>query len=217
MLVLLLAPQGAATAGLDVTAAIDAVIPALNASSPADLVYWTESELYEWADEAAKRLAGLVGGFVERDTSIALVIGTAVYALPARHLSTIHAGLDGESLRPSTVQEIEALDGTWPETAGDPARWIADSDGLGRIRVYPSPASSGAALEIVFHRFPATVEASAAVILAPSCLREYFTFAVLGEARGKESKMAMPDVAGWARSMTGLYEEVCRQYWGEAL
>lgn len=215
MLVLLLAPQGAAVTGLDLTAAVDAVMPALNAASPEELVYWTEDELYEWADEAAKRLARFAGGFVERDTATAVVGGTAVYAVPARHVSTIHAGIDGRALRAASVQEIEAGDTTWPETAGSPVRWIADGEGTEKLRLYPKPTAGGA-LELVFHRY-ANVQKGAAIVLAPGCLREYFTFAVLAEARGKESKMAMPDIAQWARGMAGLYEEVCRQYWGEAV
>jgi hypothetical protein len=69
---------------------------------------------------------------------------------------------------------------------------------------------------LIFHRYPAEITAAAAVIQAPACVREYFTFAVLGEARGMESKAAMPEVAVWCAGMTALMENVFREYWGSA-
>ena len=218
MLLIFSSGQGAAVTGLNLAGAIADLYPALNASGTADLVFWTEAELYEWADEAAKRLARVQGGFVERDSSTTLVVGTHTYTLPARHLSTIHVSLGTRSLRPATVQELEAKDNAWVETAhATVSHWLGDAAGTESARLYPKPAAGAAgAVAVVFHRHPSAVEVGSAVVKAPLCLRDYWAFHVLGEARGREGKAAMPEVSEWCREMTALYERVCREYWGGA-
>lgn len=85
-------PPASPTGGIDFRDILAELYPHLNASGSGDLVYWTEAELYEWADEAAKRLARKFGGFVVRDGT-ALVASQAIYNQPARHISTIHASI----------------------------------------------------------------------------------------------------------------------------
>lgn len=218
MLLIFSSGQGAAPTGLNLAGAIADLYPALNASGAADLVFWTEADLYEWADEAAKRLARVQGGFVDWDDSITVAEGVPTYNLAAGHLSTIHVSLDGRTLRPATVQELEARDGTWVETESDTVtRWLQDGEGTERIRLWPTPgAAAGVDLLLIEHRLPETITAEAAVVQAPLCLRDYWPFYVLGEARGKEGKAAMPEVAEWCGEMTQLYERVCREYWGGA-
>ena len=56
--------------------------------------YWvTPTELYQWADEAIKKLAYKVGLFVVWDASIRINPGTAIYNLPANHVFTVFAAL----------------------------------------------------------------------------------------------------------------------------
>lgn len=218
MLLLLLAPQGSPSTGVNLSSVIGSVLASLNAGSVAELVFWSEGELYQFADDGAKRLARLQGGFVERDNSTAIVVGTPSYALPARHLSTIHVSVDDLALRESNVQEVEALDDDWLDTASPTLeRWLQDLAGLDSIRLYPTPdtGASGQLAEI-FHRYPVEVTVIASTVTAPRCLQGYWWFHVVAEARGRESKAAMPDVAQWARGMTALYEATCREYWGGA-
>lgn len=217
-LLLLFGGGAAAAAGLNLQPVLDDLLPLLQAEDYSGLVYWTESELYQLTDEAAKRLARAVGCFVERDASTALVVGTAAYAMPARHLSTLHLSLGSMALRARTANELEALDGAWVETASATiAAWIQDQIGTEQYRLYPTPASGASGnLALIFHRYPAEITVSAAVIQAPACIREYFTFAVLGEARGMESKAAMPEVADWCGSMVAMMEQVFGEYWGRA-
>lgn len=218
MLLLFGSGQGAAAPGLNLTPMLIDLLPLLHAEDYSALVYWSEGEMYQLTDEAAKRLARSMGGFVERDASTALVVGTSSYAMPARHLSTLHLSLGSLALRARSANELEALDGTWVETASATiAAWVQDQIGTETFRVYPTPASGASGnCALIFHRYPAEVTVSAAVIQAPVCVREYFTFAVLGEARGMESKAAMPEVAAWCVEMTKLLENVFRGYWGGA-
>src|SRR6185295_15842823 len=180
-----------------------------------DLIFWTFSELYEWSDEAAKRLARNTGGFVDRDATTTLSDSVPVYAMPARHVSTIHVSAGSTALKESTVDELEALDNDWPSTAADnPKRFLQDGD---ELRVYPQPNGATAGnLGHVFHRFPVTITSDASIAKVPVALRDYFTFYALAEARGKESKGAMPEVAQYARGMVELLEQVAREFWGGA-
>jgi len=217
LLLLFRSGWGTTSAGLNLAAALNDLLPPLQSASFAESVFWTEAELYAFADEGAKRLARVAGGFVERDATTTLVVGTAGYALPARHLSTLHMSLGSAALLPRTPEELESLDSDWPNTASETVgAWVNDP-GVESFRVYPKPSGAAAgALAGILHRYPVEVTASAAVIQAPVCLREYWFFHVMGEARGKESKAAMPEVAAWCRRMTAFLEGVSREYWGGA-
>lgn len=218
-MILLFFTGGVAAAGIDFAELLADLYPALNAGAAGELVWWTEAELYEHADEAAKELARGYGVFVERDDSTGVLAGTAVYELPARHLSTIHAALSGRALCPLTVQELEALDALWPETdatADEPVSgFLGDSDGTERIRLYGIPDATGT-LSLVFHRFPAAVNSGNYLLAAPPCLAPYFAWRVLAAARRKDSKARMPEVAEHFAARAELVEQVIEQYWGTA-
>src|SRR5207249_3191346 len=101
--------------------------PPLNATSEADAVYWTEAELYEWIDEAVKRLAQR-GYFVVYDTSLTTATGTKNYTLPTGHVGTIQADIAGRLLRARNVQELEAFDSAWPAAAtSTPLAFVLDT------------------------------------------------------------------------------------------
>lgn len=218
MLLILLGGQGAAASGLNLIPMLRDLLPLLQAEDFAALSFWNEGELYQLTDEAAKRLARSMGGFVERDAATALVVGTSEYALPARHVSTLHLSLGSTALRARTAGELEGLDPAWVDVASATvAAWIQDQVGTETLRVFPTPAAGASGnLAVIFHRYPVEITVSTAVIQAPACVREYFTFAVLGEARGMESKAAMPEVAAWCEEMATLLEQVFRGYWGNA-
>lgn len=223
MLLLIFAPQPAAPSAeyVNFAAVLGDLYPRLNATSQADAVYWTDAEIYQWFDEATQRLARSAGVFVTRDTSITVTTGDGSYDLPADQISTIQMDLAGVVLRPRTVEELEALDADWVATMGppSPSAFVQNVLGLGVVAIYPAPGSAdnGNTLGMVIHVAPATVSASNALLLCPSVLQDYFGFYALAEARAKESKGAMPEVADWLRSVTGLYEQAIEGYWGEAM
>jgi hypothetical protein len=218
MLVLLL-PQGPALAGVDADQVIAELLPAFGASSLSDLTWASQTELYQWADEALKRLSHRAGVFVERDTTTNVTAPDGSYPVPAAHIDTIHVALltfnpaAALSLRATTVEELAALDATWPLTSGAVERFSMDQGPEGFITIYRLPLVSGN-LAWIFHKFPTAIQAGQTAIAAPSPIGDYLAYAMLGEARRKESEAAMPEVADHCDQMMALMEEVVTAYWG---
>src|SRR6185312_7105688 len=111
--------------------------------------HWvTTTELYQFADDAGKRLSLAAGAFPVLDSSTAVSAGTAAYSLPATHVFTVMAwlvytgGAPPQILRPATQQQLEALDGNWPTTSGDPTRISLDAGGVGSATLYPNPITN---------------------------------------------------------------------------
>jgi len=219
--------QGETVAELDVAEVVAELGPALNAQSLAALTVATEAELYEWADEHAQRLARKIGCFVERSGSLTIAAGSSTVNKPARHLSTLHFSRDHDGagdLRPleaTSTAELEALDLDWEtrvadEDAGEfPKRFTEDQQPAGVVRVHPAPESETTAA-IVYHQYPAAIAAGSPAIQAPRILGDYLFWAMLGEARRRESDEAMPEVAAFSEQMVELYEQVFERYWGQA-
>lgn len=210
-------PQGAQTqvGNVNLSTAIGALWPSLNAAGPGDAIFWTEAQLYQWMDEAAKRLARKSGGFVRRYTGLSAASSTANYALPSDHVVTLQADLAGTVLKARNVQEMEALDAAWTTTTGTPKAFLEDTQGVGQLTLAPIPVATGTIG--LFERYtPATVTVSNAILEVPSCLQEYFTFYALAEARGtKETNASMPEVSQWLRGLCGQMEQVVASYWGD--
>ena len=173
----------------------------------------TPAELFAFADEAAKRLAYQCGLFLTYDTSITVTPGTAVWALPATHVFTLAAWLGAQALRLTTVRELAALDGNWPTTTGATNRASLDAGSVGTITLYPIPGSGGT-LAQVCQEYPAQIVAGASVILLPTVLQDYFSYAMLAGARGKESDMWMPEMAEHYKQRLALYDQVIEHLWG---
>lgn len=190
----------------------------LNATDAATAIWWTEAELYRYLDEAAKRLARIAGVFLERDTSVALVAATHTYALPARHVETAMAAAGGRSLDSWSVEEAEAYSSTWVIDAAPladplPTRYLANAEGVEKIRLYPIPGTGVAGnLEVVFAATPPTIAVGLSNVQCAEVLREYFFLAALGEARGREGKGAMPEVAAWCRQMAEVLASAIAGY-----
>jgi len=219
LLLIFAPPIGAAQPELiDLSQALADVIPQLNAGGPNDLIFWTTDELYQYFDEASQRMARTCGVFAVHDTSLTSVVSQGAYTLPIDQVSTIQVDLGGNVLRARTVQELEAFDANWPATQGPPTAFVQDTQGVTQIVLYPAPDSnnSGKTIGLVIHVVPGTINFSLRFLSAPQCVREYFTFHAIGEARAKETKMQMQEVAGWMRQLTGWMEQVIEGYWGEA-
>lgn len=190
----------------------------LNATDATTAIWWTEAELYRYLDEAAKRLARIAGVFVERDASAALVAATHTYALPARAVEVAMAAAGGRALAPWSVEEAEAYSSTWVVDAAPladplPSRYLANAEGLDKVRLYPIPGVGVAGnFEVVFSGTPPTIAVGSSNIQCPEVLREYFFLAALGEARGREGKGAMPEVAAWCRQMAKVLASAIEGY-----
>ncbi len=218
MLLLFIVPQPAPAQPGFVNAAqvVGDLWAPLNARGPADAVFWTEAELYEWIDEAVKRFARKHAAFVVYDQTVIAATNTADYNLPAAHVLTFQADLNGRYLRSRNVQEMDALDSTWPTAAADtPRAFLEDTKGLTRISLYPPPAIAynGQAVGLVMAELPAAITAAAAILAAPPVLREYFTFYALAEARAKESNASMDEIAAWYRGLVDMIDGVAEHLW----
>ena len=208
--------QGSPATNVDLSDALAEIYPLLNAASAADLVWWSDSELYQWADEAAQRLARRFGVFVERDASGSIVEGTASYGVPLRHVSTIHVSIAGVALGPSSVEEIEARDANWVDTSAASDSWLWEA-GTDYTRIYPTPDDTvTGSLARIFHRYPATIDSSNYLISIPAAIRDYISWFILAEAHKKESEGRKPEVGAHFENRLGLMEKVIESYWGLA-
>lgn len=209
---------GPASAGINLAVLVGDLWAPLNATGPADAVFWTESDLYENLDEAKNELARAVGVFVRYDTSIDTVTNTGAYTLPADHASTIQVDLAGAVLRPRAVQDLEALDSAWLATTGTPKAFVRNRGGMEELTLYPAPDVSAAneAIGILEHAIPATIALSNAILGAPVVMTEYFRFFALNNARQKESAGQMQDTAAWFGSLAAMMLKTATGYWGAA-
>lgn len=219
MLLLFVAPQPAiAQAGyINMAQVVSDMWAPLNARSEADAIFWTQAELFTWIDEAMQLLARKVGAFIDYDQSLTTAANTGDYPLPASHIRTVQADVNGTVLRARNVQELEALDSAWPAAASDqPEAFVLDTQGLVRLTLYPSPSVAFESLPIglAMIKLPATISLANAILSAPPVLQDYFTFAALAGARSKESNASMDEVAAWLRSITDLVVQAAEGIWG---
>jgi hypothetical protein len=173
----------------------------------------TVAELYQWADEAAKKIAYESGVFITYDTSIAVTSGTAVWSLPASNVFTLAAWLGSNALRITPVRELWALDGTWTATSGPSTRCSLDAGSVGTITLYPNPAVGGT-LNQVAEEYAAPIALGSSTVALPSVLQDYFSYAMMAGARGKESDAAMPEMAAHFEERMKLYEQVIEHLYG---
>lgn len=208
---------GPGSSGVNLAALLDELWAPLNAASALDAMYWTTTDIYQYFDEAAKKLGRDCGTFVRYDGTIATVNGTAAYSLPTDHISTLQVDLAGTVLKPRNVQQLEALDVNWPTAAGTPAAF-ANYPGLATVTLYPIPGAADAAktVGVVEHSVPATISAAAAIVAMPTPVREFFRFRALAAARSKESKGQMQDTAQWFTSLAGMMETAIQNFYGVA-
>lgn len=215
LLAILLTTTGLEVAGFSADQLISDVLPALGASSLQDLDWASVTELYQWQDEAIKRLAHRCGVFVERAAPFATTeLNTSQYPVPPGHIDTIHVTLNGLSLRAVTVSELEALDGSWATTDGPVTRFSMDADGLDYVTLYMVPTVTGLAINSIYHQFPPDPITAGTIVDMPLPMGDYLEYAMVGEARRKESDRAMAEVADHCDQMMALIEMVACGYWG---
>ncbi len=176
----------------------------------------TPSELLQFADDEAKKLAYENGVFIQWDASIAVVAGTASYSEPPTHVFTVLAALFPaggglQLLRLTPVRDLWALDGNWVTTSGNAVRCSLDAASVGTITLYPNPIAGGT-LGQVCQEYQ-TVAPGSTTIALPPVLQDLFSYAMLAGARGKESDNADQGMAGHYRQRVSLYEQVCDHLW----
>lgn len=209
-------PAPASTSYVNLALVVNDLWPPLNASGPADAVFWTEAELYQWLDDALDAVATGNPVFVQYNTNVSAVTGQAAYAQPTspEFIATLQADLNGKVLRARNIQQLEALDDSWPTSSGSPEAFVLDSQGVKQILLYKIPVAgdNGHAIGQVMSVDPIEITAGT-LLAAPQCLREYFTFYALGEARAKETRAQMPEIAQWFRGLTGMMDKAVGTYW----
>lgn len=192
--------------------------PSLNATSAIDAVFWGTPEIFQYFDEAAKRLARRFEVFVVYDQSITSARNTPTYAVPASYISIQQADLAGLILRPLNIYEAEALDSNWPSTVGPPTHFLQDTQGLTQIALYPQAdaGSSGKALGLVMNTFPPDVSPSMGFLVAPPGMQEYFEFYAIAKARAKESHAPMVESSQFFMGLVEMMEAAIDKYWGKS-
>jgi hypothetical protein len=203
---------------IDSTVVLTNLLPDLHSSSFANLTFWTKGDLIQFMDEAAKRLARACMMFVERDTSNTTVNATATYALPTRHLATIHASFGTAPLRPATTIEMESRDPAFQTAPGTPDHWYEDTLGTGTIGLTPVPTTA-VTLPLVCSMYPPDLDVAQVntLLQAPAPVSGYLTFSILAGAYGRESETEQPDLAKHCQARCSLYEQLFMHYYGPGL
>jgi hypothetical protein len=203
---------------------LEELLPALNASSYTDLVFWTQEELLEFAEEAARQL-GALGVNVSRD-DLAVYGGSSSFQMPARTLSVIHVSHEGRSLRGINVQELEARDSDWRTAADDePTHFASDVAGVEILTLYPMPNDDGTG-GVVRHHWqgpvwsPLAPDSPLALISdtapGPGIFGDYIRYRVIEKARERDGDGMMLDAAIHAGERCKLYAAIFGRYWEAA-
>jgi hypothetical protein len=200
---------------IDVTQVVDELLASLHAGSRAELVFWTEAQLYQWMDEAVKRLAAIAALFVGRNSGLT-VPATATYSLPNQLLATLHVSVDQDAIRPANTMELEARDDSYQTTEGTPDAWYQDLLGAGVLGLAPVPDEEIALAEI-YTGWPTALDAGQTMLAAPPPIKGYLAMYALGEAYGIEGEMEMPEVAAHCRGRLELYHQLFRAYYGPGI
>lgn len=203
------------TETFDFSTLIPWICESLNAENVAALMFWSQDELYQYAEEALHDIGGRFILIAEFDNSAALVADQALYPLPVHHIVTVYASANGQALKSSTVKEMEALDGAWEDAAsGTVTRWIGDYLGLRFIRLYPAP-DAGGTLELIYQRHPSDLTATAPKIAVPVPVGDYLAVKALEKARARQSDGQMIDAAQAFGTLGAIYERAMEAYWGQ--
>jgi hypothetical protein len=114
-------------------------------SDPEIEVYLAEAEA-----EAAIRARLLIDSTTAAYCSVAVVAGTASYALHANVLDVVDCALDGKLLARTSREDLNQVSSSWPETTGTPTSFFTEG---GKLVLYPNPAAVGV-LSLVVVRLP---------------------------------------------------------------
>jgi len=199
---------------MDVSVPLSDLLPALHATSFGSLPFWTEAELYAYADEGLKRLARQAQAFPVTG-SVSVTAGTRVYTLPSRTVSVAGVAFNSAELKPAGAAHLEARSATWESDSGTPSHYTLDLVGLKQVALWPVP-DAGGTLNVVVQEYPAPVTSSSPTVTAPGFVEDWIYFTALADARRKEGEGQMQDIAEFADAMAGLLLSAAQAYYGEA-
>lgn len=203
---------------INTTAVTDRLLPDLHSDTYANLTFWSQAQLINFMDEAAKHLSRSSMMFVERDTSQNTAPGTPSYTLPSRHNATVHVSVGGVPMRPGTTVEMEARDQGFQTTPGTPDHWYEDDQATTAISLCPVP-NFVAQLAMVCSMFPPDLDQAQLNVLlqAPAPVAIHLQYSVLAKAYGKESETEEPDLAQHCQAHVALLEQLFTHLYGEGL
>lgn len=206
---------------LDTNQVIDGILPDLHAINRADLApWWSEAELYQFLDEALKRLSRVACVFVGRQGALPLTVaGQFNYALPPQHVATLHISYATTPLRPGNQLELEMRDPDFQTAPGTPDHWYEDLLGMEAFGVTPVPDTSDVPMPVIYEGWPTEIDAGGkqSFVAAPPPLKGYLGMCILAEAYGNEGEMEAPDIAKHCRGRMDLYEQAFRTYYGAGM
>lgn len=193
---------------------ITRLLPMLHATSEANLVATTRAELLVLIDQSLKRLARLSLIFTKRTTNQNTANATPTYSLPSDHLASLHISVANQPMIASSSHELETLDEAYQSSAGAPAHWYGDGNGLETFGLYPVPTST-AAISKVYQSMPAEItDPSALTVTMPAVFDDYLQFRALRVTYTKESDIAMPELAAPLDNLLSHYEAAAIQLYG---
>jgi hypothetical protein len=208
-------PVEAAISWADIVACL---YPRLHATNEVTLVWWTESELRSWANQALQVLSREALLFVRRNTDIQTSPSQRLYSLPTRHVATIVVSCGSKLLRPTDSYLLDMLDYSATVAVCDvgesPKRWYEDATGGNKqIGIYPSP-SAAVSVGLILLQQPEPLTSTASTIPVPQCIRAFVEDWVLGHAWASNTDFAMPELSNHLLQKQSMYLDVLRQYWG---
>jgi len=206
--------QGTPQPGIDLGGTIRAAFPALGGRSEAQIVFWTEAELYGFANEAAKRLAK--SGLWAKRVPISFSVSQSQAALPPDVISLIHATWESTAILPMSELELSALDEGWSTRVANPNPTHYLREEFGFLTVFPLPTQLGN-VNVVYFYSPGETSAVSPFLQMPGCLEPYISLGIIEAARRMESDGAMPEVSAACGQLMGLLYQAAEGYWGGAL
>jgi hypothetical protein len=199
---------------MDFSTLIPWIATSLNSENVTNLLYWSQDELYQYAETSLGNLTNRFLLIAVFDDTTAIVANQPLYELPTSHIAIIAAAIDGTILKPSTARELEAFDTNWEDAASaTPTRWVGNALGMGFIRLYAPPAS-GTALQLLYQQEGPILTAASPNVLIPPPIADYLAIKALEHARERQGDAQMTDAAGAFRTIAGIYEQACASYWG---
>lgn len=178
----------------------------------------TIAELYQFADDAAKKLSDDAAAFIVIDTSITVVAATAGYTLPASQVFTVLFWISGGAsllpLRPATTGQLFALDSGWSATTGSPKRVSLDAAAVGTVTLYPNPVAGGT-LNQILEEYPGTVASGNSALALSPVFQDFFSYAMLAAAKFKESDQSDAAMAAHYQGRVDLYTKLAQHLYGE--
>jgi hypothetical protein len=192
---------------------LNSLLPDLRAGTMADLTWWTEAELYRYANNQLQELARALPCWVKLATFSTSFNDVATYALPARTVDVLGVYLDGRRLDPMTADELDAERGAWRAAGGEtPRRYTLDLTNS-QIILSEIPGAAYSVI-VIYTESPAEISSGAAIVAGPAALADLVQLATIQQAYTRQSESAMPDVASAANLLRELVMAGFGAYYG---